>query len=86
MPLPIRTNTMNTTIQNAYGERTPLATFGDTCFVSVREAAARTNTGEETIRKAIRAGKIPAFGTRGRLRVRIADVVPQYVSRRKAAH
>jgi excisionase family DNA binding protein len=84
--VPIRTKTMNTIIQDACGQQAQCSPFGNTDFVSVKEAAVRTNTGEETIRKAIRAGRIPAYGTRGRIRVRIADVVPVYVSRRKAAH
>jgi excisionase family DNA binding protein len=55
-------------------------------FYSVGEAAAMTKTGEETIRRAIREGRLPAFGTRGRLRVRLSDLMPQYVPRGNAPH
>jgi excisionase family DNA binding protein len=73
------------TIFNDVRAQVALSTFSNTGLVSIREAAARTNTGEETLRRAIRAGKIPAYGTRGRLRVRITDVMPQYVPERIAA-
>jgi excisionase family DNA binding protein len=68
--------------------RTQLAPLGilSSAFVSIREAAAMTRTGEETIRRAIRARRIPAYGTRGRLRVRLADVLPQYAPQRKGTH
>ena len=66
--------------------RTPLAPLTvSTGFFSVRDAAAMTQTGEETIRRAIRAGRIPAYGSAGRLRVRLSDVLPQYVPQRKQA-
>ena len=61
----------------------PLANFGSGLF-SIREAAVMTKTGEETIRRAIRAGSIPAYGSRGRLRIRLSDVLPVYVPQRKA--
>jgi excisionase family DNA binding protein len=48
-------------------------------FYSISEAAAMTKTGEETIRRAIRERRLPAFGARGRLRVRLSDLMPQYV-------
>lgn len=54
-------------------------------FFSIAEAAAMTKTGQETIRRAIRAGKIPAYGSRGRLRVRLSDVLQPYAPQRKAA-
>jgi excisionase family DNA binding protein len=60
----------------------PLANFGSGLF-SIREAAVMTKTGEETIRRAIRAGSIPAYGSRGRLRIRLSDVLPVYVPQRK---
>ena len=56
-----------------------------TGFFSISQAAAMTNTGQETIRRAIRAGRIPAFGSRGRLRVRLSDVLQPYAPQRKAA-
>lgn len=66
--------------------RAPLASLSpSTGFFSIREAAAMTKTGEETIRRAIREGRIPAYGTRGRLRVRLSDLLPTYVPQRKAA-
>jgi excisionase family DNA binding protein len=67
--------------------RSQLAPLGTPAggFYTIREAAAMTKTGEETIRRAIREGRIPAFGERGRLRVRLADILPQYVPKRKAA-
>jgi predicted site-specific integrase-resolvase len=40
---------------------------------------------EETIRRAIRAGKIPAYNSRGRLRVRLSDVLQPYAPQRKGA-
>jgi excisionase family DNA binding protein len=55
-----------------------------TGFYSIHEAAMMTKTGEETIRRAIREGRLPAFGARGRLRVRLADLMPQYVPRGNA--
>jgi excisionase family DNA binding protein len=55
-------------------------------FYSVSEAAAMTKTGEETIRRAIREGRLPAFGARGRLRVRLSDLMPQYVPQGNAPH
>jgi excisionase family DNA binding protein len=63
----------------------PLTNFGSGLF-SIREAAVMTKTGEETIRRAIRAGMIPAYGSRGRLRIRLSDVLPVYVPQRKATH
>jgi len=57
-----------------------------TAFFSIREAAAMTKTSQETIRRAVRAGKIPAYGARGRLRVRLSDVLQSYAPQRKAAH
>ena len=75
---------MNTIFNDVRAQVAP-STFSNTGLVSIKEAAARTNTGEETLRRAIRAGKIPAYGTRGRLRVRITDVMPQYVPERIAA-
>jgi excisionase family DNA binding protein len=52
-------------------------------FFTISEAAAKTHTGQETIRRAIRAGKIPACGMRGRLRIRLGDVLSPYVPQRK---
>ena len=52
-------------------------------FYSVSEAAAISNCSEESLRRAIRERRIPAFGTRGRIRVRLNDVLPCYVSMRK---
>ena len=54
-------------------------------FFSISEAAAIVNAGEETIRRAIRAGRIPAYGSAGRLRVRLSDLMPQYVPKSKKA-
>lgn len=66
--------------------RTQISALGSlgTGFYSIREAAMMTKTGEETIRRAIREGRLPAFGARGRLRVRLADLMPQYVPRGNA--
>jgi excisionase family DNA binding protein len=81
---------MNTTkdgmlkLNEARAKLAPLANFGSGLF-SIREAAVMTKTGEETIRRAIRAGSIPAYGSRGRLRIRLSDVLPVYVPQRKAA-
>lgn len=61
----------------------PVATMSSG-FFTISEAAAMTNTGQETIRRAIRAGKIPAYGSRGRLRIRLSDVLSPYVPQRKA--
>jgi excisionase family DNA binding protein len=63
----------------------PLLDIGEHEFVSIAEAAARTKTGQETLRRAVRAGRLQAFGSRGRLRVRIADVLRPYAVKRKEA-
>jgi excisionase family DNA binding protein len=55
-----------------------------TAFVSIREAVAMTKTSQETTRRAVRAGKIPAYGARGRLRVRLSDVLQPYAPQRNA--
>jgi excisionase family DNA binding protein len=77
---------MNTAMNSSQARAlfSPLTSIS-TGFFSIAEAAAMTKTGEETIRRAIRAGRIPAYGTRGRLRVRLSDVLPKYAPERKAA-
>lgn len=60
----------------------PLANFGSSLY-TIREAALLTKTSEETLRRAVRAGSIQAYGTAGRLRIKINDVLPAYVPRRK---
>jgi excisionase family DNA binding protein len=78
--------TTRSTMTAVRSELTPVLSFGAGGFYSVSEAAAMTKTGQETIRRAIRAGRIPAFGTKGRLRVRLSDVMPEYVPERSRAH
>jgi excisionase family DNA binding protein len=81
-------NTINTTndmTQKLTQARAVLAPLGQMAsgFLSIREAALITKSGEETIRRAIRRGSIPAYGVKGRLRVRLQDVMPVYVPQRK---
>ena len=47
--------------------------------VSVAEAALAVGLSEETVRRRIRRGQIPAWGMKGTLRVRVADLLPPYV-------
>jgi hypothetical protein len=47
-------------------------------FWSVPDAAAITKRSPWAIWRAIRSGRIPAYGTRGCIRVRLADVMPPY--------
>ncbi len=61
----------------------PLSSIS-TGFFSIAEAAMMTKTSQETIRRAVRAGRIPAYGARGRLRVRLSDVLQPYAPKRNA--
>ena len=78
-------NTTNDFVSGPRASLAPVSPFGSGLF-SIREAAAMTNTGDETIRRSIRKGLIPAFGTPGRLRVRLSDLLPKYVPQRKGKH
>jgi excisionase family DNA binding protein len=76
---------MTSSFTQARSQFAPLGSLASG-FYSIREAAAMTKTGEETIRRAIRDGRLPAFGARGRLRVRLSDLMPQYVPQGNASH
>ena len=53
---------MTQKVQDARSRLTPLANFGSGLF-SIPEVAAMTKTSEETLRRAIRSGAIPAYGS-----------------------
>jgi excisionase family DNA binding protein len=74
---------MTPSLTQARSQVAPLGSLSSG-FYSIHEAAMMTKTGEETIRRAIREGRLPAFGARGRLRIRLADLMPQYVPRGNA--